>query len=290
MAMKKLETINLTVTSEDSLLDFLYKNLEGKSKKEIKSFLRHGQIFINSKKQTKFNFKLKKNDQIVIQQKGKNSLPFPILYEDDSLIAVTKPVGLLTIATVDEKEKTAYHFIKKYLNQKNEKVFIVHRLDRDTSGILLFAKNEKMKIMLQKHWNNITLKRGYIAVIEGIMKPEKGTIRSFLKEEKNTMVHSIKTGIDGKLAITRYETKMKNKNYSLLEIFLETGRKNQIRVHMSESGHPIIGDKKYPSKTNPLHRLGLHSHILEFVHPFTKKVIHLESSIPEEFEQLLKRS
>ncbi len=283
--MKKLETIELKVDSEILLLEFLYQNIKGKSKNTIKSLLKNSQVFVNSKKQTKFNFELKSGDIVRVQLRLINdqSLNFPILFEDESLIAINKPAGLLTIATENEKERTAYHMVRNYLKNKGQKIFVVHRLDRDTSGILLFAKNEKMKIMLQKHWNTITLKRCYIAIVEGVMKPENGIIRSFLKEEKNTMVHSIKNGIDGKLAITRYQTKAKNEEYSLLEIFLDTGRKNQIRVHMSESGHPIIGDPKYISSKDPLYRLGLHSHLLEFIHPFSKKVMHLEAPIPEEF-------
>lgn len=289
MAMKKLEIIELKAKKEQQLIQFLYENVQGKSKNNIKSLLKNGQVFVNSKKQTKFNFMIKENDIIKVQVKKLNAgLPYPILYEDDSLIAIEKPAGLLTVGTEEEKEKTAYKIVRNFLNEKGQKLFIVHRLDRDTSGILLFAKNEKMKIMLQKHWNDITLKRGYMAIIEGIMKPEFGTIRSFLKEENNKMVHSTK-GIDGKLAITRYQTIEKNKEYSLLEVFLETGRKNQIRVHMSEAGHPVIGDTKYHTTKNPIHRLGLHSHILVFIHPFTKKVIHLESPIPSSFHNLLKK-
>lgn len=285
--MKKLEILELLVEKDSLLLNFLYQNIKGKSKNNIKSLLKNGQIFVNSKRQTKFNFLLKSNDIVKVQiKKIEMNLPFSILYEDDSLIAIEKPIGLLTIATETEHEKTAYHFVRQYLKSKGQKIFIIHRLDRDTSGILLFAKNEKMKIMLQKHWNDITLKRGYIAIIEGSMKPETGIIRSFLKEENNKIVHSVKNGTDGKLAITRYHTTIKNEEFSLLEIFLETGRKNQIRVHMSESGHPIIGDKKYASKKDPLHRLGLHSHILDFVHPFTKKIMHFECPIPKEFERL----
>lgn len=287
MAMKKLEIIEFNVTKEEELLNFLYKNVQGKSKNNIKSLLKNGQVFVNSKKQTKFNFLLNKNDHVKVQLKKLNSFPYKILYEDESLIAIEKPAGLLTVSTEQEKEKTAYKIVRNYLQEKGQKVFIVHRLDRDTSGILLFAKNEKMKIMLQKHWNDITLKRGYMAIIEGAMKTDFGTIRSFLKEENNKMVHSTK-GMDGKLAITRYQTIAKNKEYSLLEVFLETGRKNQIRVHMSEAGHPIIGDTKYHATKDPINRLGLHSHLLEFIHPFSKKVITLESSIPDNFNKLLK--
>lgn len=287
--MKKLEMIEFKSKKEQQLLPFLYENIEGKSKNNIKSLLKNGQVFVNSKKQTKFNFMIKENDTVKVQFRKLNvGFPYPILYEDESLIAIEKPAGLLTVGTDDEKEKTAYKIVRNFLNEKGQKLFVVHRLDRDTSGILLFAKNEKMKIMLQKHWNDITLKRGYMAIVEGVMKPEFGTIRSFLKEENNKMVHSTK-GIDGKLAITRYQTIDKSEEYSLLEVFLETGRKNQIRVHMSEAGHPVIGDTKYHASKNPIHRLGLHSHILVFIHPFTKKVVHLESPIPKNFQKLFKK-
>lgn len=289
MAMKKLEMIEYYVKEKCLLLEFLYQNVNGKSKNNIKSLLRNGQVFVNNKKQTRFNFVLYEQDLVTVQLRHiKTPLPFSILYEDDSLIAIDKPAGLLSISTEQEKIKTAYKIVRNYVKEKGEKIFVVHRLDRDTSGILLFAKNEKMKIMLQKHWNDITLKRGYIAIIEGHMNPEFGTIRSFLKEESNTMVHSTK-GIDGKLAITRYQTIDKNKSFSLLELFLETGRKNQIRVHLSESFHPIIGDVKYHADKNPLQRLGLHSHLLEFIHPFTKKTIRLESPIPKEFQRLFSK-
>lgn len=286
--MKKHEILEFKIQSEIPLLKFLYQNIHNKSKNTIKALLKNGQVFVNSKKQTQYDFLLHKNDQVKIQMRYIDTIPCPILYEDESLIAIDKPFGLLTIATDKEKDKTAYQFIRNYLNKKHEKVFIIHRLDRDTSGILLFAKNEKMKIMLQKHWNDITLKRGYMAIIEGAFKPSDGTIRSYLQEH-GTMVHSTKNMLDGKLAITRYKTFIKNEQFSLLEIFLETGRKNQIRVHMSEAGHPIIGDKKYGTTKDPLQRLGLHAHVLEFIHPFTKKVMHLESSLPESFERLFQK-
>lgn len=289
--MGKKEVIEFKITKEFPLLEFLYQNVKGKSKNVIKSLLKNGQVTVNNKKETQFNLKLKINDIVKVSLKKKRvELPFPIIYEDDSMIIINKPAGLLTIATDKEKEKTAYHIIRNYLQEKNETAFIVHRLDRDTSGILLFAKNEKMKMMLQKHWNTITLKRGYIAIIEGNIKPDSGTIRSYLKEEKNTFVHSTKNVMEGKLAITQYETKQKNNDYSMLEVFLETGRKNQIRVHMSESGHPIVGDTKYQSKTDPLHRLGLHSHLLKIVHPFSKKVMTIETEIPKEFNNLFKEN
>lgn len=288
--MKKQIKTEYQVQKPMLLLEFLYQNIHNKSKNTIKSLLKNGQVFVNDKKQTKFDFPLKQEDKITVQvQKIENSIPFPILYEDHELIVINKPAGLLTISTEKEKQKTVYHFIKKYLNKKKQKVFIVHRLDRDTSGILVFAKSEKMKNLLQKYWNDITIKRGYLAIIEGEIKPESGVIRNYLKEEKNTMVHSTPNSKNGKLAITRYETKRKNSKFSLLEIFLETGRKNQIRVHLSEAGHPIIGDKKYHANTDPIHRLGLHAHILTLIHPITKKTLSFQAAVPDEFLPLFKK-
>jgi len=246
-------------------------------------------VLVNNKIESKFDFKLKTDDVITIKPKSINSTtPLDIIYEDKDIIVVNKPSGLLTMGTKNEKEKTAYHIIREYLSPKNQKVFIVHRLDKDTSGVLIFAKNSEIKDKLQYYWNDITIKRGYYAVIEGTIKPEFGIIRSYLKEEKNTMVHSTKSDKNGKLAITRYKTKTKNKDYSLLEVFLETGRKNQIRVHMSEAGHPVIGDDKYRATKNPIKRLGLHANILELIHPITKETLYFEAPVPKEFNQLFK--
>lgn len=288
--MKKRIKREFVVLEKIQLLVFLYQNIKEKSKKTIKMLLKNGQVLVNGQKQTQFDFLLKPNDKVEVQLKVvEATIPCPILYEDNELIVINKPSGLLTISTDTEHQKTAYHFVKEYLRKKNQKVFIVHRLDRDTSGILLFAKNEKMKSLLQHYWNDITIKRGYIAVIEGNINPSKGVIRSYLKEEKNTFVHSTKKIMEGKLAITRYETKMSNEAFSLLEIFLETGRKNQIRVHLSEQGTPVIGDKKYKSTSNPLQRLGLHSHMLELIHPISKKTLLFEAPVPKEFLDLIRK-
>lgn len=213
-----------------------------------------------------------------------------ILYEDKDFIVIDKPSGLLTISTDNEKEKTLFHQVYTFLKQKHKKnkVFIVHRLDKDTSGIVLFSKNERVKNILQKNWNELMIHRKYIAIVEGNVEKKNDTIKSWLKENKNLISYSTNQSKDSKLAVTKYKKVTSNKSFSLLEIEILTGRKNQIRVHMSEMHHPIIGDKKYGSLKNPIHRLGLHATYLEFRHPITNQVIKIESKVPKEFLEMFK--
>ena len=193
-----------------------------------------------------------------------------ILYEDKYIIAVNKPAGLLSIATDKEKIKTAYHEIREYAGR----IFVVHRLDRDTSGVFLVAKDEKTKRVLQDNWNPM---RGYTAIVEGALHKKNGRIETFLRETKTHFIYSAPSG---QKAITTYNVLEESSAYSLVSINIETGRKNQIRVHMSELGHPIAGDKKYGAKTNPLRRLGLHAHILEFIHPVTGQLLAIKAPVP----------
>lgn len=170
---------------------------------------------------------------------------------------------------------------------KNARVFIVHRLDKETSGVLLFAKNEIIKNKLQNNWNDIVYKRGYLAIIEGKLKKKHGTIKNHLDESKTQMVYIANNG-KGKLAITNYKVLKESRYNSLIEVFLETGRKNQIRVHMQSLGHSIVGDKKYGATTNPIKRMGLHSHVFAFVHPDTKARMEFKAVVPEEFKKMFK--
>ena len=178
--------------------------------------------------------------------------------------------------------------VSDYYKTSNKKnfIFVVHRLDQDTSGILIFAKDEKIRDYMQQNWNTITKKRGYLALIEGTIK-HSGTFHSFLIENKLGFIHSTKSPL-GKEAITHYQLLKSNHNYSLAQVYLETGRRNQIRVHFSENNTPIVGDKKYRATTNPIKRLCLHANILEFIHPVTKKLIHLESPLPDNIKNLIK--
>ena len=209
-----------------------------------------------------------------------------IIYEDKYLIVVEKPAGLLTISTSKEQENTLYHQVHEYLRSKNTKIFIVHRLDKDTSGIVLLAKSEKVKNILQDNWENV--KREYVALVNGVVKKDKDTIKSYLKETKTLLVYSTNDSKNGKLAITEYEKIKTNNNYSLLKINIKTGRKNQIRVQLNDIGHSIVGDRKYGKiKNKNVKRLCLHASCLEFVHPITNKIIKLESECPSLFFELL---
>ena len=210
-----------------------------------------------------------------------------IIYEDKSIIVVNKPSHLLTISTDNEKEKTLFHQVLLFEKRKNKnnKVFIVHRLDKDTSGIVLFAKDEKIKYKLQNNWDK-EVKRGYVAVVHGHTK-EKDTLRSFLAETKTLLVYSTNEK-NGKLAITEYERIKENNKLTLLKIKLKTGRKNQIRVQLNDNGNSIVGDKKYGNiKFDPLRRLCLHANFLDFIHPILNKRLVFEIDIPKEFMKLI---
>ena len=210
-----------------------------------------------------------------------------IIYEDKSIIVINKPSHLLTISTDNEKEKTLFHKVIMYEKRKNKnnKVFIVHRLDKDTSGLVVFAKDEKIKYKLQNNWDKET-KRGYVAVVHGKTK-DKDTLKSYLAETKTLLVYSTDEK-HGKLAITEYQKISENKKFTLLKIKIKTGRKNQIRVQLADNHNPIIGDKKYgDSKFDPLRRLCLHANYLEIIHPVTNKKMVFEIDIPKEFINLI---
>lgn len=212
-----------------------------------------------------------------------------IVYEDKFIIVVNKPAHLLTMATDNERERTLFHKVISYEKQKNKnnKIFIVHRLDRETSGLVVFAKSEKIKKILQDNWDK-DVKRNYIAVVEGKVEDSQGTIKTWLKENAAFVTYSSDKPNDGKLAITKYKLLNTSKGYSLLDINILTGRKNQIRVHMKDINHPIMGDKKYEAKTNPLNRLGLHAYKLEFIHPMTHELMKFETKIPVLFSNMFK--
>lgn len=227
-----------------------------------------------------------------------------VIYEDDWLIVVNKPAGMLTMSTGKGGEMTAYRLLEmaEGMHRKGRKgIFIVHRLDRDTSGLLVFAKDEETKLSLQENWNEAVLERKYIAILEGEIQDEEGWIESWLYENPKSMrVHcyGLKTGEspdrpprkDWQFAATHCRTlehlSIEGKPYTKVEFELETGRKNQIRVHSEWIGHPIAGDKKYGAATNPLGRLALHAQVISFIHPWTGKTMKFTSSLPKEFRKL----
>ena len=280
---------------EDILINVLRNNLKKYSKNNIKSFLSKEMVLVNNKVQTRYDYLVHKTDKINIREtkikvpKLKNNLN--IIYEDEDIIVINKPYGLLSIATEKEKEYTLYHFVSSYLKDrnKNNKVYIIHRLDKDTSGVVMFAKNLKTKNLFQNNWDNLIRNRCYYAVVNGTLKEKEGTIKEYLIEnDKSFMVYKTNNKKDGKLAITDYKVLKENKNYSLLDINIKTGRKNQIRVAMQGLNTPIVGDKKYGDGKSLINRMALHQYKLELFDPRTNKKIMFKAEMPTSFKKLIK--
>ena len=277
----------IIVKETNELYSYLRSNLTNMSKNNIKSLLKNNNIYVNNKIINKHNHIVKENDIITIgtfiKTKDNN---LNIIYEDNNIIVVDKPTKLLTISNKNEKEETLYRKVSDYLKKENKKVFVIHRLDYDTSGIIMFAKNQKVQKQYQDNWNNLAKEREYTAVVEGITK-DNGHIESYLKQTKTLLVYSSKNK-DGYFSITDYIKASNNKNYSLLKIYISTGRRNQIRCHMYDINHPIAGDTRYKSKTNPLNRLCLHASTLKIINPLTNELMVFTSPIPEEFLSITK--
>jgi 23S rRNA pseudouridine1911/1915/1917 synthase len=211
-----------------------------------------------------------------------------VVFEDDSLIVVDKPAGLLTMATETERSKTLYRVLRAHANSKEpaQRIFIVHRLDREASGLLVFAKTPEAKEQLQNQFKDHSAGRVYVATVEGQVEGEKFTIRSYLAENKVYRVYSTRKRGVGRLAVTHVEVLKRNPKTTLIRVRLETGRKHQIRVHLAERGHPVVGDKAYGSEINPIRRLALHAVQLEFRHPSTGKTMRFNSVYPKSFERI----
>lgn len=276
--------MKLICDKDDELYNYLRNNINNKSKNNIKNLLKNECVYVNNKVITKYNYIIKKNDIIEINKKNTSTLA--IIYEDNNIIVVDKPSKLLTISNKNEKENTLYRMVSNYLKKDKKKVFIIHRLDFDTSGVIMFAKNEKIQKLYQDNWNNLAKTREYTAVVEGITN-NKGHIESYLKQTKTLLVYSSKSN-DGYFAVTDYERISNNNKYSMVKIHISTGRRNQIRCHMYDIKHPIIGDTRYKAKSNPINRLALHASKLIITDPITKKEFTFISNIPLEFHNLVK--
>lgn len=289
---KAQKSDTFTVDAKGQLLDSLIAAFPHKSRKLLKAVLRDQQILVDNRTVTQFDHPLKAGQVVKVSWEKSSPQKRPhglnIIFEDDDIIVVNKPAGLLTVATDKEKRKTAYALLSDYVKTEDpdNKIFIVHRIDRETSGLLLFAKNEEIKRKIQETWITTIKERTYIAAVEGEIKRESGTITSYLNESKAFIVYSSQNPKAGKKAITHYKTLKSNKDFSLLQVNLETGRKHQIRVHMQDIGHPVVGDTKYGSKTKPIGRLALHAQGLVFTHPKTNELCSFETGIPEKFNQL----
>lgn len=280
--------ISYPVEAPGPLLDFLLARVSGQSRNSVKHLLSRGQVLVDNRPRTRFDCALTPGQTVTVLPQARGaSLPFPILYEDAGLIAVQKPAGLLSVATETEKRRTAYRMVTDYLRARDPhaRIFIVHRLDRDTSGVLLFAKDEALKHQLQDRWNTLVKKRGYWAAVEGTGLPDSGTCRTQLQENRVHRVYSAR-GDEGKEAVTRYRVLARRNDYALADVELETGRKNQIRAHLSELGHPVAGDKKYGASTDPMGRLALHAYVLALTDPRSGALLTLSSPPPEWFRRM----
>ena len=281
------------VDKDNELMKFLMEKMPQNSRNNIKSLLTQRRVMVDDVIVSQYNAPLKEGQIVSITKTKitKHKLEgVSIVYEDNDILVVEKERGILSVATQYEREKTAYNILKNYLKEKNskDKIFVVHRLDRDTSGVMIFAKSEKAQDILQTTWNDSVKERTYVALVEGNVKKNSDTIISYLAENKAMITYSTDNEEEGKKAVSHYKVLKRNKNYSLLEVNIETGRKNQIRVHMQDLGHSVVGDKKYGSTKNPIKRLGLHAHTIVFKHPITKEVLSFTSKIPEAFLSLFK--
>ncbi|ASK61133.1 RNA pseudouridine synthase [Virgibacillus phasianinus] len=279
-----------TVDKPIELLPFLLNVMINRSRNSVKSILTRGQVSVDDDPTTKHNYQLRPGQEVGILKnkvaaKVNKMTGFSILYEDKDIIVINKEAGLLSIASAKEKKLTAYSQLMDYVRIESPKnrIFVVHRLDRDTSGVMIFAKNEKTKRKLQDNWKAVVRERTYVALVEGAVKKSRGTTASWLKESSTFVMYSSSKSGDGVRAVTHYQKVQANAEFSLLKVNLETGKKNQIRVHMKDIGHPIVGDKKYGASTNAIGRLGLHATVLAFEHPASGKLLRFEAKIPDAF-------
>lgn len=267
------------------ILDALTQLSPKSSKNTLRSWIKEGRVQVDEVPVKNTSLIVLEGQHVTVGQRKKVlHSGLPIIYEDDDLVVIDKPSGLLSVATAFEKGETAHALLKAHY--RSRKVCVVHRIDQDTSGVMVFALNQttcdQLKVLFEAH----DIERAYTAIVEG-RPPPSGTWQSYQYEDKQYVVHETTDETYGRLAITHYQTIASSKRYSWLEMRLETGRKNQIRVHCQAAGYPIVGDKKYGTKTNPLKRLCLHAHLLAFQHPITKKRLRFESPVPEDFYRLI---
>lgn len=274
------------------LLEFAASVLPDAKRGDLKKWLRFGHFAIDGQVATAFDSPVAPGSVMELNF----TRPFVVfhhprlklVYEDDDIIVVDKGYGLLSVGTDSSKKskvETAYSILREYVKSvhPSNKIFIVHRLDRDTSGLMVFSKTVEAKEALQHNWNNMVLERKYVALLDGELEKESGEIRSYLAETSQHEVYSTEEPSEGKLAVTRYKVRRKGKGHTLAEFSLDTGRKNQIRVHARDLGCPITGDKRYGNGSGPLHRLALHAETLRFAHPVSRQDMNFISPVPSQF-------
>ncbi|MDR0839147.1 MAG: RNA pseudouridine synthase [Oscillospiraceae bacterium] len=283
-AIKKEPGIREYTVAEDcELLAFLSAALPARD--NAKALLKYRAVYVDGAVTTQYNHALTRGQTVAIAPRNRRAELDGILYEDAEIIVFNKPAGLLSIATERERENTAYRMLTEHVRSGDARgrIFVVHRLDRDTSGVLLAAKTEGMKRLLQDNWAELVKTRGYTALVEGRLAERSGTLRSWLRETSTHVVYESGVEGDGVEAVTEYRVLRESAAYSLLDIRLKTGRKNQIRVQLGGIGHPVAGDKKYGAATSPIKRLGLHAHLLEIEHPVTGELMSFAATLPGVF-------
>ena len=339
MIKRKADTL-LRVQEPAQLMDFLIAKMGGMAKSSVKQLLGQRRVKVGAAIQTRHDFALKPGDTVTVSSgRGNAQLTHPklkIVYEDDDLIVVNKQPGLLTVATTPgSRETTVMSILRAYVKKQNARanIYVVHRLDRETSGLLVFARSEELQHYMRTYWRELVTDRTYIALAEGVLEPREGKITTWITEDKrNAVVYSSPVDDGGDIAITNYKVlktsttppqpspqgresgnkpitslvRVKSSarsdcrwpsvelpaggvTYSLVELHLETGRTNQIRVHLASKGCPVVGDRKYGhgNESSPIDRLCLHAKVLEFIHPVTEKKVRFESPVPKEFNRVL---
>jgi 23S rRNA pseudouridine1911/1915/1917 synthase len=281
-----MKFINYKASTEIPLLDFLATLFPKSSKNTLRQWVKEGRIFVDDKRVQKAQLLMLPGQTVTFGPRVRYlEGGVRLLYEDKDLVAVEKPAGMLSVATNFEQKDTIHALLRRYFHPR--RVQVVHRLDQDTSGVMIFALSEQGKEGLKELFVAHDLLRQYVAIVEGRLTSPKGTWESYLIEDKNYKVRVARTHSQGELAITHYLLEGATRTFSRLRLTLETGRKNQIRVHCQEAGHPVVGDYKYGAKTDVLKRLALHAHRLELVHPISGKQLAFCSPIPEEFDRLV---
>jgi len=280
------------IVTPSTLMEFLLGTYNDRSRTTVKSYLSHGQVAVNGVTETRFDTPLTAGDKVRVIF-GHIEKPFihkmlRIVYEDDCLIVIDKRNGLLSMASESERVKTAYYILSEYVKSRDRsaRIFIIHRLDRETSGLMLFAKSQEVQHRFQNDWKRMVIERKYVAVVSPPLKERSGVISSYLAQNKAYTVYSTRNPEEGELAVTRFEVIKSNADYSLVECRLETGKKNQIRVHMKDKGSPVIGDRRYGGIVSPIGRVALHARRIKFIHPDTGQELTFDTGVPASFEKL----
>ena len=284
---KSQETV-FTVREEGELLDFLMKAMDGISRTKVKKMLTYDSVYVNDRVVSQHNFQLKPNMRVSIKKSSEGNrfknFWVKIVFEDDHILVVEKKAGILSSSTTpkDESVKTILNY---YLDKTHQHAtaHTVHRLDKFTSGLIIFAKSKKVALEFEQDWKERVYDRRYVALVHGELPKSQGTVASWLKDDSHYVTHSSQEDNGGKYAVTHYKKLKSGKGYSLVELQLETGRKNQIRVHLQDLGCPVVGDLKYGDGSDPINRLGLHAYKLCFKHPVTGEDMKFETDIPKSF-------